>query len=115
MMRNLGFYRLLPLLMDVNPIKDLIKYLYELCWQVDLFYKIFSLEIYLLISSVGCIASLPQPLDSKTLKCANPVLHLQSGISLFFDYPSVALTMSLEVIFSRSQTPSFSIPRLARQ
>ena len=105
----------LPLLMDVNSIKDLLKYLYELCWWVDLSYKIFSLDIYFSISPVGCISSLPQPLDFEKLKYANPVPHLQSGISLFFDYPSVALTMSLEVIFSRSQTPSFSMSRLARQ
>ena len=72
MMRNLGFYRLLPLLMDVNSVTDLLKYLYELCWQVDLFHKIFSLEIYLPISSVGYIISLPQSLDSEKPKCANP-------------------------------------------
>ena len=52
-MRNLGLYRLLPLLMGVNSIKDLLKYLYELRWRVDLSYKIFSLEIYLPISLVG--------------------------------------------------------------
>ena len=101
--------------MDINSIKDLLKYLYELCWQVDLSYKIFSLEIYFPISPVGCITSLPQPLDSETLNVQTLVPHLQSGISLFFDYPSVALTMSLEVIFSRSQTPSFSMPRLDKQ
>ena len=72
MMRNLGFYRLLPHLMEVNSIKDLLKYSYELCWWVDLSYKIFSLEIYLSISPVGCIASLPQSLDSEMPKCANP-------------------------------------------
>ena len=58
--------------MDVNSIKDLSKYLYELSWRVDLSYKIFSLEIYLSISPVGCIASLPQSLDFETPKCANP-------------------------------------------
>ena len=71
MMRNLGFYRLLPHLIDVNSIKDLLKYSYELCWRIDLSYKIFSLEIYLSISPVGCIASLPQPLDFETPKCVN--------------------------------------------
>ena len=71
MMRNLGFYRLLPHLMGVNSIKDLLKYSYELCWRVDLSYKIFSLEIYFPMSPVGCIASLPQPLDSVTPKYAN--------------------------------------------
>ena len=71
MMRNLGFYHLLPHLMNVNSIKDLLKYSYELCWPVDLSYKIFSLKIYLPISSVGCIASLPQPLDFEMPKCAN--------------------------------------------
>ena len=72
MMRNLGFYSLLPHLIDVNSIKDLLKYSYELCWRVDLSYKIFSLEIYLPILLVGCIASLPQPLDPEKLKCENP-------------------------------------------
>ena len=72
MIRNLGFYRLLPYLIDVNPIKDLLQYSYELCWRVDLSYKIFSLEIYLPISPVVCIASLPQPLDSETPKFVNP-------------------------------------------
>ena len=72
MMRNLGFYRLLPHLIDVNLIKGLLKYSYELCWRADLSYKIFSLKIYLSISPVGCIASLPQPLDSETPKCENP-------------------------------------------
>ena len=72
MMRNLGFYRLLPYLIDVNSIKDLLKYSYELCWRVDLSYKIFSLEIYFPISPVGCIASLPQFLDPGTPKCASP-------------------------------------------
>ena len=71
MMRNLGFYSLLPHLIDVNSIKDLLKYSYELYWRVDFSYKIFSLEIYLPISLVGCIASLPQPLDSEMPKCAN--------------------------------------------
>ena len=72
MMRNLGFCRLLPHLIDVDSIKDLWKYSHELCWRVDLSYKIFSLEIYFPISLVECIASLPQPLDSETPKCANP-------------------------------------------
>ena len=72
MLRNLGFYRLLQNLMDVNSIKDLLKYSYELCWRVDLSYKIFSLEIYLPISPIGCIVSLPQPLDFEMPKCANP-------------------------------------------
>ena len=72
MMRNLGFYHLLPQLIDVNSIKDLLKYTYELCWRVDLSYKIFSLEIYFPILPVGCIASLPQFLDSEMPKCANP-------------------------------------------
>ena len=76
MMRNLGFYRPLPLLMDVNSIKDLLKYLYEFFWRVDLSYKIFFLEIYLLTSVVGCIASLPQPLNSEKRKCVNLVPHL---------------------------------------
>ena len=58
--------------MDVNSIKDLLKYSYELCWRVDLSYKIFFLEIYLPISPVGCIVSLPQPLDSEKPKCVNP-------------------------------------------
>ena len=58
MMRNLGFYHLLPHFIDVNSIKDLLKYSYELCWRVDLSYKIFSLEIYLLILSVGCSVTL---------------------------------------------------------
>ena len=53
------------------------------------------------------------PSTSKCLNVQTLVPHLQSGISLFFDYPSVALTMSLEVIFSRSQTPSLSISRLS--
>ena len=72
MVINLGFFRLLPQLVDVNSIKDLLKISYELYRQVDLSYKIFSLEIYLPISPMGCIASQPQPLDSETLKCANP-------------------------------------------
>ena len=72
MMRNLRFYSFLPHLIDVNPIKDLLDYSYELFWRVDLSYKIFSLEIYLPISPVGCVASLPQPLDFETPKCANP-------------------------------------------
>ena len=72
MIRNLGFYRLLPHLIDVNSLKDLLKYSYELCRRVDLSYKIFSLEIYFPISPVGCSASLPQPLDSEMPKCANP-------------------------------------------
>ena len=71
-MRNLGFHGLLPHLINVNLIKDLLKYSYELCWQVDHSYKILSLEIYLHVSSVGCVASLPQPLDSETPKCENP-------------------------------------------
>ena len=113
MQGSLGFFHLMPHLMDVNSIMDLLKVSYRLCWRVDLSYKIFSLEIYLPISLVGCIASLPQPLNSEILKCAVP--HLQLGISLFFDYPSVALPMSLEIIFSRSQIPSFSMSQLARQ
>ena len=72
MLRNLGFYHLLPHLMDVNSIKDLLKYSYGLCLRVDFSYKIFFLKIYLPISLVGCIASLPQPLDSEMPKCANP-------------------------------------------
>ena len=72
MMKNLGFYCLLPHLIDVNSVKDLLKYSYELCWRVDLSFKIFSLEIYFPISPVGCIASLPQPLNSEMPKCANP-------------------------------------------
>ena len=42
------------------------------------------------------------PSTPKRLNVQTLVPHLQYGISLFFDYPSVALTMSLEVIFSRS-------------
>ena len=71
MMKNLGFYCLLPLSIDVKSIKGYLKYTYELCRWVDLSYKIFSREIYLSISLVGCIASLPQSLDSETPKCAN--------------------------------------------
>ena len=70
----------------------------------------YSLSRYIFLSCQWDVLHLClNPSTLKRLNVQSLVPHLQSKISLFFDYPSVALTMSLEVIFSQSQTPSFSV------